>query len=244
MPRKGPQIVTESAIAKVAQEAEQSLVGLDPLPKRLRTLKMTSDESYQTLQEEARVVRDLERSVEKKQRSLTSMCDRLKKDIKDVFKPMLNACKEVLEIVSRKELEFDRWQTEQFEAERRRAEAEAEAEQKRLERNARKRAGRREDPREARAILQSVPQIEAAEPKPPVAPKVEGVSVAKIWDFEILDSEAVPRTVQVNGDPVELWERKYNRAALLKAREVYSEEPQPIPGVRFFQKPSTRYERL
>lgn len=240
MAKKGPQIVTEQAIALVAKEAEQSLVGLDPLPKRLAVLKMTSDRDYEILMDEGRKVREIQRGVEEKQKSLTGLCDKLKRDIRSLFAPMISSCQTVLKIVDQKQHQYDKWRQDRHGKEQERLRLEAEAEQRRLEANARRRAARREDPAEAREILCSVPQIAPLELPEPMKPRVDGVSIAKVWDFEILIEADVPKTIDVGGVTIALWTRAFDRKALLECQRAGYE----IPGVRFFQKEITRYGRL
>lgn len=241
---------TKEAVEKATREAEADLQALVPLPKRIKSLSMTCDENFEILMDEGRKVRDVQRQVEAKQKPLVKMCNDLKKGVQDLFKPMLNACVEVLEIVDMKRLEYDRHLEEERRIEQDRLDKEAAAEQKRLDAKAKRKAKKAETPQEERAILRSVPKVEVQQ-APEVAPvKVSGVNVAKIWDFEIIDPYEVPETNEryiSPGDPYyDLWERKFNRINLLKVRAAVAENDsdQPIPGVRFFQKDSTRYGRL
>jgi hypothetical protein len=174
------------------------------------------------------------------------------KKVESLFDPMKNACQEVLEIVDQKQREYDCWQEEEYEKEQERLRKEAEAEQKRLEKNAKARAkrvlekdGHSPDAQAiANDIKSSVPQVEVGVAQAPVAPKVEGVIKVKLWDYEIVDEDLIPQ--KIDSLDLTLWERDFSRRSILKAREELAsdDDPQPIEGIRFFQKDQTRYGRL
>ena len=238
-------VLAPQVIEKAATEAEENLEALVPLPRTLNELKMTSDEDYEVLMDEARKAREAQRNILEKQKPLLELCDQMKRKVKDLFKPLLNVCEEVLEIADNKRLQYDRHLVEVQRAEQERLDKEAKKEQQRLDRNAKRRAAKAESEAEKREIIRAVPEIEAVEAEEVAPARIAGVSVAKIWDYEILDEYKVPE-FDVDMDLV-LWTRKFNRSGLLKARECHTlvdDDPQPVLGVRFFQKDSTRYGRL
>lgn len=268
-PTTPPRLLTPTTITEVSAEAEAELAVLDPLTERVHALEVRSDESYQILMGQGRLARDTRRRIEARQNPLIKLVTRqateLKREIKDLFNPMLNACDEVLEIVDTKRRGYETWQAEQHRiaerkrlaevaAERKRLAEEAEIaameEQERLDNIAAEAAKHASTPEVQQTILTSVPEV-APEPvpevvtqhvAPPTAPKVSGATVAKVWEFEITNPEAVS---EYFGD-IPLWERRFSRTGLLKARAALSTGPddQPIPGVRFYQKDQPRYGRL
>lgn len=248
-PRK---VMTEKEVSLVVQETEKVIQSLDPLPAKIRKLNMAKDGDYEILLEEGRTTREFQRQVVAKQKWTLAPFDEAKKRTKSLFCPMLTTCTEVLELIDQKQTEYFQIQDRKQEEEQERLDAEAAEEQKRLEKNAKAKAKRLQAKGEdslAREVIAEVPKVEVAEAQEIIPPKVAGVSRAKIWDVEIIASEEVPEFHSQTGlpDPLYMfWERKFNRETLLKVRALVATEdnPQPIPGVRFFQKPSTRYGRL
>lgn len=258
--KKNPGPITEKEVSLAVQETETIIQSLDPLPNRIRKLNMNHDEDYENLMIEGRTTRDIQRKVEAKQKwvltALLLAMKETKKRVESLFGPMLVPCKEVLELIDQRQREYFQIQDRKQEEEQKRLDVEAEEEQKRLDKNAKAKAKRLQNKgkrQQAREVIAEVPQIEAAKAEEVAAPKVGGVSRAKIWDFEIQTPFDVPETLMVlekSSDDVQyevsLWSRAFDRKALLDARKSLAENDldQPIPGVRFFQKPSTRYGRL
>lgn len=250
MPRKKKEqslsLVPKATIDEAVEGAEVDLKGLAPLPKRIEALKMTTDRNFQIVMEEGKSARNIERAVLARQKKLTSLCDNMKREIKSLFEPMLSACTEVLGLVDKKRCEYDSYLMRKQEVEQRRADEKAEAERKRLQRNADARAKRVSSEAEASEIRRSVEEVEVKQVEREAPAQVVGVSVAKIWDYEIVDEREVPEFFEEqSGDCGRLWVRKFERVELLRiCREMMGSDnsrPQPIPGVRFFQKDSTRY---
>lgn len=230
---------------KVAQ-AEKDVEALGPLAVKLHAFAMTKPDDYETLMTDARMVRDIERRIvgdrDSATKKLQEELNNTKRTIKGWFAPMLVVCKNILELVDQKRLLYDRFLEEKQKKEQEILDAEAAAEQKRLERNAKKRAARAPTRARQKDILASVPEVEAEQAVVEVPQKIFGVPVAKVWDYEIVDADAVPEIVT----GFTLWARRFDRADLLNARKALatSDQDQPIEGVRFFQKPSPRYGRL
>ena len=231
------------------KEAKEATSSLPALARRLQGLVVTTSESYGYLMDEGRKVREIDRRIDDKQRSMTRLCDSLKKQIVELFRPMRKQCEDVLSLIEDKRQQYDGFLEEQRAKVAAEARKDAERELKRLEKRAEKLAAKADTRAEAKEILAEVPQLEELLPVIPEveAPKIEGVSVARVWDYEIIDVQAVPETVRLgSGDLmpgeefVALWERKFSREALMRAREGGIE----VPGVRFYQKDSVRYERL
>jgi len=224
--------------------AEKSIKAIEPLGVRLAGLDMRSDENYEILMDEGRRFRDIERGIEKERNNALRELDSVKKRIKGWFEPMLKVCHELLQLVEEKRLVYEGWLDEKHEEEQVRLREETEKEQKRLDRNAKRRAKKANSRAEEREILRSVPELEVPEAlreAPVKVAGVAGVSVAKIWDFEVVVAMAVPETTQLkDGEVVHLWGRHFNREGLMAARE----DGQEVPGIRFFQKDSPRYGRL
>ncbi len=239
-------LVPKEVINKEVQAAEKDLEELEQLPVRIKKLKMTSDKNYQIVMEEGKEARNVERAVLAKQKKILDLFKAAAKEVKDLFRPMLDACTEVLELVDLKRNEYDLFLEEEREEEQRRLDEEAEAEQKRMQRNANARAKRASSEAEAKEIRHSVEEVETKEVEIAAPVKISGVSRAKIWDFEVLDEGEVPESVCVDGEELPLWERDFFRANLKTARSHLDPDGdgQPIPGVRFFQKDgATRYGR-
>lgn len=244
--------VAEQEIQLVVRETESLVQDLDPLPKKIRSLVMTSDRAYETLMEHGRVVRQMQREVEKKQKWATEGLKEAIKRVKSLFVPMITSCQSVLELIDQKQREYDRHLEQERKKEQARLDREAAEEEKRLLRNAKARARRRgDDPSEV-----APPQVEALAAVPAEAPKVEGVSVAKVWDYEIIDPGKVPQNYQRDTEMLVLWEPSFNRKALMEFRRglVGDDDREDLQsvlqtiedhyGVRFFQKPVTRYGGL
>jgi len=242
-------LVPQKVINETVERASTDLESLTPLTKRLNALKMNSDKNFQIVMDEGRKVKDVQRQVEKKQKGLTSQCDKMKKEIKGLFAPMMDCCQEVLDLVETKRSEYDDHLEKQHEIERKKAEAEAEAERKRLQKNANARAKRVSSEEEAKEIRHSVGEVEARKVEKEAPAKIAGVSTAKLWYFEVVDPDTVPKKLEfVTGEEFTLWRKSFSRAELLNARkhlEACGENVEEvIPGVRFYQEDSTRYGRL
>lgn len=253
--RKKP--MTEQEVALVVQEAETTTQGLAPICKSLEKLNMNREENYETIMEQGRIVREIERQVVEKQKWTIAPLDEAKKRIKSLFKPMLNSCVEVRELVNIKQSEFFQIQDRKQQAEQEKLDKEAAAEETRQRKNLRakgRRAEKRGDLRAAGIYSAEADhvEVESAVAEKHETPKVSGVAVAKIWDFEIEDIPAVPQWLELSdGRKFVLWRKNFAREALLSARKACEElemTPEEISdailGVRFFQKDSTRFGRL
>lgn len=241
-----------SLVLKDAEKlAEEDLKGLVPLRSKIAKLKMNNDENYQIVMDEGRKAKDIHRQVLARRKKPLLLIKQLKTDVELLFKPMIEECKEFLELVGEKREEYSEFLEEKRIKEQRMEEEVAERERKRLQKNANARAKRSKSEAQAAEIRCSVEPVEVRQVEKEAPARVEGVSVAKIWDFEIEDPSVVPEHFEELGGLIVLWERKFNRSALMSAlRHVYADgfdpetQEQPIPGVRFFRKPSIKYRGL
>lgn len=212
-----PESTDDPRVKPVAKEVTD-------LTSKTEDFSIVDAESYEHGAEFLRLIKTMQNDVETKRKKITVPLDQAKKEVMDLFRPLVDSLTDAEKKLKRRMVT---WKDEQDRIAReaqRKAEERARKERERLEREANRaesdgRHGRAETLRERAEF--TVPDVPL-----PTAPKVAGVSDRKVMQFEIIDPKKIPREFLM---PDEKRIRRYVNAMRTDAE---------ISGVRIWEESS------